>query len=118
MPLVNVDKYSAAGAQAVRNEVKRRDDEHRPEPTEAEADAIALEADRQNCYGFDWRTRAVNGEPRENGIGSWPDKFTGNHFTALRKYEGQAAWERAVRQLYKDNPQRAKQIGLPELPRA
>ena len=52
------------------------------------------------------------------GIGAWPDKVTQNHMNALRKYEGQAAYEAAVRKLWRDSSARAKAIGLPELPRA
>jgi len=113
-----IERYakSGAAATALRAELKRRDELGLDDdPTEQELVDFCARADALNCFGFDAK-QTRDGKWIEQGIGS-PGRETANHFASIRKYEGQAAWERAVRALWKTNPDRARKIGLPELPR-
>lgn len=53
------------------------------------------------------------GAPVEKGIGS-PGRETVNHFTALRKYEGEEAYREAYNELAKRNPDHLKKLNLPK----
>lgn len=53
------------------------------------------------------------GKPIEQGVGS-PGHETGNHLAAIRKYEGEEAYQAAVAKIWKDNPERAAQLNLPK----
>lgn len=114
---IDVEKISqsAVGVTAARAEIKRRDDHHLPEPSVQELREIADRADALNCYGFDAK-QDRNGKWIEQGIGS-PGHETSNHFSSILRYQGQAAYEKAVRALWKSNPDRARLIGLPQLER-
>jgi hypothetical protein len=87
-----------------------------PPPSEAELKAIADEAERRNTWGFDYKTDR-HGNPIPQGVGS-PGHESYNHFASIRRYEGQAAYERAVREIYRRSPDHARKIGLPEPTRA
>jgi hypothetical protein len=39
---------------------------------------------------------------------------TASHFASLRRWEGQAAYEKAVREIYGRDPDRARKLGLPQ----
>jgi hypothetical protein len=96
--------------------IRAADDGRRPAPSEAELAEIAAEAERKNTFGFDYKTDS-RGQPIQQGIGS-PGHETANHYASLRRYEGQAAYDKAVRELYRRDPVRAKALGLPEPARA
>jgi hypothetical protein len=60
--------------------------------------------------------RKVKGVPQELGIGS-KGRETPNHFRAILKYEGEAAHQEALAEIWKRDPDHATRIGLPK-PRA
>lgn len=57
--------------------------------------------------------KKVKGEPQEVGIGS-AGRENGNHFAAIRKYQGDDAYQEALRDAWKRDPDRAKKINLPK----
>jgi hypothetical protein len=85
-------------------------------PSESELHAIGLRADALNTYGHD-AVQKSDGTWVQQGIGS-ENNPSANSFAALRRYEGQAAWERAVREQWRKNPAIAKKLGLPQPQRA
>jgi hypothetical protein len=95
--------------------IQAADDAHKPHPTEAEIQKLIDEAEFKAVYGHD-AVRRADGTPVVQGIGA-PGRETPNHFAAIRKYEGQQAWERAVREIFRRDPDRAKKLGLPMPPR-
>jgi hypothetical protein len=107
---------SAVQSIARERAIKAADDAGKPMPSEAELKAIADEAERRNTWGFDYKTDS-KGNPIPQGIGA-PGRETMNHFASIRRYEGQAAYERAVREIYRRSPDHARKIGLPEPTRA
>jgi hypothetical protein len=48
----------------------------------------------------------------QQGIGAWPHNLAENHFSAIRKWEGEAKFQAALKRIWKDNPDRARKIGL------
>ena len=70
-----------------------------------------LAAEEKTVFGHDFQKDA-KGNPVEQGIGS-PARPTGNHFQSILKYEGMEAYQAAVAKLWKDNPELAKKLGLP-----
>jgi hypothetical protein len=89
----------------------------RPPPSEVELDRIAEEAERKNVYGFDYKTDR-HGRPIQQGVGAWPHHVTPNSMAGIRKYEGEVAYQAALKKLWRDAPDRARKIGLPEPARA
>jgi hypothetical protein len=87
-----------------------------PPPSEAELTRIVEEAERKAVFGFDYKTDK-HGNPIQQGIGS-PGHETINHFNSLLRYQGRQAWEKAVRDMWRQNPERATKIGLPRPARA
>jgi hypothetical protein len=79
--------------------------------SEAEMDRQALAAVEASVWGHD--AKKVNGKFVQQGIGS-PGHETSNHFAALLRYQGKEAWEAAVREIYKRDPDRARKLGLPQ----
>jgi hypothetical protein len=51
----------------------------------------------------------------QQGIGA-PGRETANHFVAIRRYQGQAEYEKALREIQKRDPERHAKLGLPHLP--
>jgi hypothetical protein len=82
--------------------------------SDAELDRLGLEANEAAVWGFDAK-RDRNGAYIQQGVGA-PFHETGNHFAAIRRWEGQAAWEAAVREIQKRDPDRHQKLGLPKLP--
>jgi hypothetical protein len=68
-----------------------------------------LEAEKVNVFGAGFRT--VNGVPQEQGIGS-PAQPSLNSLVAIRKYEGEDAYQRAVDAIVKRDPDSAERLGL------
>jgi len=70
------------------------------------------ECEARNVYGHDAKKDAAgNWIPQSIPLGH-------NHYAAILRYEGKDAYDRAVRNLWRENPQRAKALNLPEPPRA
>lgn len=69
-----------------------------------------LAAEEKIVFGTDFKK--VKGHPVEQGVGS-PGRETNNHFTAIRKHEGEEAYQAAIEDLWKRNPDHAKKLGLP-----
>lgn len=57
--------------------------------------------------------KKVKGVPQERGIGS-PGRENSNHFAAIRKYEGEEAYQEALREIWKRDSDRAKKLNLPK----
>jgi hypothetical protein len=76
----------------------------------------AEEAVRVNVYGVNYK-RDKRGNPIGDGIGA-PGRETINHFAAIRKWEGEVAYQSAIKKMWANNPDRARKIGLPEPTRA
>jgi hypothetical protein len=62
-------------------------------------------------FGEDVQHR--NNVPLEKGIGS-PGHETNNHLAAIRRWEGEEEYQKAVAEIWKRDPARAKKLGLPE----
>ena len=77
-----------------------------------EMDKIALLAVDHAVYGFDAR-QDRHGNWIEQGIGSKGHE-TINHFAALRKFEGEESYRRAVAEIWKRDPSHAQKLGLPQ----
>jgi hypothetical protein len=82
--------------------------------SDAELDRLGLEANEAAVWGHDAR-RDSKGNRIQQGVGS-PGHETGNHFAAIRRWEGKEAWEAAVREIQKRDPDRHAKLGLPKLP--
>lgn len=57
--------------------------------------------------------KKVKGQPLEMGIGS-PGRENGNHFAAILKYLGADAYQEALEDIWKRDPDRAKKLNLPK----
>lgn len=57
--------------------------------------------------------KKVKGVPQEMGIGA-PGNETANHFHAIRKAEGDEAYQSALAQTWKRDPERAQKLNLPK----
>ena len=84
--------------------------------TDAEMDRIALAAVDEAVFGFDAK-RDRKGSYIPQGIGAQGHE-TGNHFASILRWQGKAAWEDAVREIWKRDPERAQKLGLPKLEKA
>ena len=74
-----------------------------------------LKADRQ-FYGHDAK-QLPDGTFVQQGIGSTGHE-TANHFAAILRYRGREEHAKAIREIWKRDPARARAIGLPEPQRA
>lgn len=77
---------------------------------------LQAEAEARNVFGHDAK-KDKNGDFIEQGIGA-PGNESLNHFAALRKaeregFEPAGSYAKAVDAIWKNNPDRAKKIGLP-----
>jgi len=77
---------------------------------EATLDKIATEAEGRSVYGHDAK-KDRNGNFIPQGVGSDANPSL-NHFAAIRRYEGEAKYQAAIRKMWKENPEGAKRIGL------
>lgn len=68
-------------------------------------------AEEKIVFGTDFEKK--KGVPIEQGIGS-QGRETHNHFMALRKHEGEEAYQAALAEIWKRDPERAKKISLPK----
>jgi hypothetical protein len=65
-------------------------------------------------YGFDAKRDPKTGEYIQQGVGA-PGRENFNHFQAIRRYQGEAAYLKAVKEIWRRDPDRARKLGLPEL---
>lgn len=88
----------------------------------SEDDRAAYEKDRGRreevhslvVFGHDSKT--LKGEPVEQGIGSH-GRESMNHFTSVRKYEGDDAYWQEVARVWKDHPKHAEKLAKQGLPK-
>lgn len=57
--------------------------------------------------------RKIKGVPQEMGIGARGAE-TNNHFSGIRKYEGEEAYQASLAEIWKRDPERAKKLNLPK----
>ena len=81
--------------------------------SEQAAHEAGVRAQEASVWGADCK-KDRNGNYIAQGIGSWPNHVTPNHFNSVRRYEGEQKYQAAVRKLWKECPDRARKIGLPE----
>jgi hypothetical protein len=105
---------SAVASIAIEKAINAAIDAGLPPPDEAAQKKIADEANRQAVFGFDYQVDRKTGQPVQQGIGAWPHNVTLNHLTSIRRYEGQASYERILKKLWKEAPEVAKRIGAAE----
>ena len=74
--------------------------------------AAHLAAEEKIVFGQDFQLDKA-GNPIELGIGS-PGRPSLNSLQAIRKYEGEEAYQAAVAKLWKDNPEAAQRLNLPK----
>lgn len=70
-----------------------------------------LSAEEKIVFGHDFEKK--KGVPIEQGIGA-PGRETNNHFSGIRKYEGEEAYQVALAGIWKRDPDRAKKLNLPK----
>jgi hypothetical protein len=104
---------SGVASMAMQKALTAADDAGLPEPTDEELIAIGKEADFRATYGFDAKRDPKTGKGIQQGIGS-PGNESLNHFASIRRYLGEAKFQTAIRKMWKENPDRAKKIGLEE----
>jgi hypothetical protein len=92
--------------------IKEAIERGKPIPDEATLLKAELLAEARNVYGWDAKQRP-DGSWIEQGIGSAGHE-TLNHFMSIRKFEGEAKYQAAVKKMWKENPARARLIGLAE----
>lgn len=85
-----------------------------PDMSDEDMDKLALQANDEAVYGFDAK-KDRKGNYIPQGIGS-PGHETANHFNSIRRYEGKEAYEAALREIWKRDPDHAQKLGLPKPP--
>jgi hypothetical protein len=81
-----------------------------PELPDEEMDRQALQKVDEAVYGADAK-KDRHGNYIPQGIGA-PGNENGNHFQALLKYQGRDAYNAAVAEIFKRDPDRARRLGL------
>src|SRR5262249_48895840 len=76
----------------------------------------AAQVEARNVYGHDAK-RDRHGNFIEQGIGSESNPSV-NSFAAIRKWEGEVAYQAALKKIWRNSPDKARQLGLPEPARA
>jgi hypothetical protein len=71
-----------------------------------------LAAEEKIVFGQNFE-RDRNGRPVEAGIGS-PAQQSINSLAAIRKWEGEEAYQAAVAKVWKENPEHAQRLNLPK----
>jgi hypothetical protein len=80
------------------------------------ADKAAKTAHYAAVYGWDAKRDPKTGDFIQQGVGS-PGHENFNHFQAIRRYQGEAAYLAAVKEIWRRDPDRAKKLGLPHVER-
>ena len=84
----------------------------RPDMPDEEMDAAGLKAVDEAVYGHDAkRDRKGNFVPQGTGA---PGHETTNHFASIRRWEGKEAYDKAVAEIWRRDPDRAKKLNLPQ----
>jgi hypothetical protein len=81
-----------------------------PNLSDEEMDVQALQKVDESVYGVGAK-KDRNGNFIPQGIGS-PGNENGNHYAAILKYQGRDAYNAAVAEIFKRDPNRARQLGL------
>jgi hypothetical protein len=81
--------------------------------SDAEMDRLGIEANEHAVWGHDAK-KDRNGNYIQQGLGS-PGHESANHYAAILRYCGRPAWEEAVREIQKRDPERHAKLGLPKL---
>jgi hypothetical protein len=96
---------------------KLRDRQRTPENlTDEQIHERALLAVDHAVYGWDAK-RDKHGNWIEQGIGA-KGRESGNHFAAIKRWQGEEAYQTAVREIWRRDPVHAKKLGLPQPARA
>jgi hypothetical protein len=116
-PLKQIDisklATSAVGATAMYAAVKAADAVNDREPTVEELIAIGEHAEALATFGHDAKEDS-KGYWQQQGVGAWPERVTMNSLNGIKKYEGPAAYQKALKRLWRDSPERSRKIGAPE----
>jgi len=72
----------------------------------------ALREEARNVYGNDAK-QDRNGNWIEQGVGSKSNETIG-HYQAIRKFEGEIAYQRALKEIFARDPNHARKLSLPE----
>jgi hypothetical protein len=83
-----------------------------PDLSDEEMDEQGLAAVETAVWGHDAK-KDRHGNYIQQGSGA-PGNESANHFFAIRKYEGEEAYRRAVAEIWKRDPERAKKLNLPQ----
>ena len=83
-----------------------------PNLDDATMDAEALKKVDEAVYGFDAK-RDRHGNFIQQGIGSHGHE-TSNHMASLLKYEGRESYNREVARIWKETPDHARKLNLPQ----
>jgi hypothetical protein len=84
--------------------------------SDAEAHAAGVAAHYASVWGHDAKKDSA-GRFIAQGQGSHSNP-TQNHLAALRKYEGEAAYQKELRRIWRETPDIARRRGFPEPTRA
>lgn len=85
------------------------------EKGELPKDTLKQIADAEDAAVYGWDApKDRQGKRRSQSIGA-KGYETGNHFSAILRYEGREAYENAVREIQKRDPKRHALLGLPKL---
>lgn len=83
-----------------------------PEMSDEAMDAEALQKVDESVHGVGAK-KDRHGHYISRAIGA-PGFESGNHFAAILKYEGKAAYDKAVAEIWKRDPDRASKLSLPQ----
>jgi len=72
----------------------------------------ALREEARNVFGVDAK-QDRHGNWIEQGIGSKGNESIG-HYQAIRKYEGEISYQKALREIWARDANHARELGLPE----
>ena len=100
---------SAVYDKTMRDLAKQADDMHKPFDEAAAAKQAEL-AEARQVFGHDAKQDS-RGNFIQQGIGA-PGHETVNHFTSIRRYQGEAKYQQAIKKMWRENPARAEKIGL------
>jgi len=73
----------------------------------------AQDAVDKNVYGHNAVKDRKTGKYIQQGVGA-PGHETVGHFNSIRKWEGEVAYQKALKEIFKRDPDRARKLGLPE----
>jgi hypothetical protein len=98
---------------AVYNDTRNRSRHSRTDLSDEQIDAIALQAVEAAVFGHDAK-KDRNGNFVQQGIGHKGGGETINSLMALKKWEGVEAYNRECARIWRETPDHAKKLGLPQ----